>query len=244
MNIFSNLGITELVLILLLALLVVGPERLPELARKLGTTLRDLRRAYDNLTKDLGPELASFQETAKELRESVDAVRTIPKDMVQTVVKSAELDGTLDELKDVRDTMGQVGQTLSDAKKVVSNPLDAAKDSARKALSPDKPAAAEEPPGEESKKAESGAEPVAEEEPAVVSLEAAEEPGVDESDKTPAAREDMGTEDSDMAVGSAPEATVAVVAELQQEEEVTPAVEQQEPLPDKDQDASLERVDD
>ena len=148
MNIFSNLGITELVLILLLALLVVGPERLPELGRRLGTTLRDLRTAYDNLTKDLGPELASFQETAQELRDSVDSVRSIPQDMVQQVVKSADLDSTLNELKDVRDTVGQMGQTLTDAQKVVSNPINAAVDSARGALSPEK-AAAEDASGDE-----------------------------------------------------------------------------------------------
>jgi sec-independent protein translocase protein TatB len=136
MNIFSNLGVTELVLILLLALLVVGPERLPELARKLGTTLRDLRRAYDNLTRDLGPELASFQETAQELRDSVDSVRNIPQDMIGTVVKSTELDGTLDELKGVRDTVGQMGQTLTDTKKVISDPLNAAASTAQGALSP------------------------------------------------------------------------------------------------------------
>jgi len=138
MNILSNLGITELILILLLALLVVGPERLPELGRKLGTTLRDLRTAYENLTRDLGPELASFQETAQELRDSVDSVRTIPQDMVQKVVKSAELDETLGELKGMRDSVGQMGKTLTDAQKVISNPLNAAVDSARTALTPGK----------------------------------------------------------------------------------------------------------
>jgi sec-independent protein translocase protein TatB len=138
MNIFSNLGITELILILLLALLVVGPERLPELGRKLGKILRDVRTAYDNLTSDLGPELASFQQTAKELRDSVDSVRNIPQDMVKTVVKSAELDDTLDELKGVRDSVGQMTKTLSDAQKVVSNPVSAAVDTARSALSPGK----------------------------------------------------------------------------------------------------------
>ena len=136
MNIFSNLGITELILILLLALLVVGPERLPELARKLGKTLRDLRKAYDNLTSDLGPELASFQETAKELRDSVDSVRNIPQDVIGKAVKSAELDETLDELKGVRDTVGKMGQTLTDTKKVVSDPVNAAVTTARSALSP------------------------------------------------------------------------------------------------------------
>ena len=99
MNIFSNIGITELVVILLLALLVVGPERLPEMGRKLALILRDLRKAYDNLTRELGPEMQSIQQTTRELRESVDSVRSIPKDMVKSVVDAAELDDTIAELK-------------------------------------------------------------------------------------------------------------------------------------------------
>ena len=127
---------------------MVGPERLPELGRKLGKTLRDVRKAYENLTSDLGPELTSLQETTQELRDSVDSVRSIPQDMVQTVVKAAELDETLDELKGVRDTVGGMGKTLTDAQKAVSNPLNAAVATARSALSPEK-AQTEKGPGDE-----------------------------------------------------------------------------------------------
>mgnify|MGYP005843659153 CR=1 FL=1 len=123
MNIFSNIGITELIFILLLALLVVGPERLPELARKLGKMLRDLRQAYDNLTRDLGPELMSLQQTTQELRRSVESVRSIPQDMVQSVIKAADLDETVQELKEVQGDIGQVKQTLSEARQAVQDPL-------------------------------------------------------------------------------------------------------------------------
>lgn len=126
MNIFSNIGITELLFILLLALLVVGPERLPELARKLGKMLRDLRQAYDNLTRDLGPELMSLQQTTQELRRSVESVRSIPQDMVQSVIKAAELDETVQELKEVQGDIGQVKQTLAEAGQAVQDPLKAA----------------------------------------------------------------------------------------------------------------------
>ncbi len=117
MNIFSNIGITELIFILLLALLVVGPERLPELARQIGKLLRDVRKAYENLTRDLGPEFMSIQQTTQELRESVESVRSIPKDVVQSVVSAAELDGTIQELKGVTKDVSQLGQALSDAKR-------------------------------------------------------------------------------------------------------------------------------
>ena len=120
MNIFSNIGVTELIVILVIALLVVGPERLPELARQLGTLLRDLRKAYDNLTRDLGPELSSIQKTTLELRESVQAVRSIPQDLAKSVVQAADLDGTAKELKEVAGSVRQAGQALSDASQAKS----------------------------------------------------------------------------------------------------------------------------
>jgi sec-independent protein translocase protein TatB len=134
MNIFSNIGITELIVILLLALLVVGPERLPEMARKLAKTLRDVRQMYENLTKDLGPELMSLQQTTREIRESVDSVRSIPKDMVNSVVKVAELDDTVSELKGLTGELDQMGKSMSQAKRVIAQPMQAAVDTARGAL--------------------------------------------------------------------------------------------------------------
>jgi sec-independent protein translocase protein TatB len=136
MNIFSNIGITELIVILLLALLVVGPERLPEMGRKLAETLRDLRKAYDNLTRELGPELQSIQQTTQELRESVESVTSIPQDVVKSVVEAADLDDTFAELKGVTNSLDQVGQTVSRAGNIVKNPVGAAVDTARSALLP------------------------------------------------------------------------------------------------------------
>lgn len=141
MNIFSNIGITELLIILLLALVVVGPERLPEMGRKIGETLRDLRKAYDNLTGDLGPELMSIQQTTQELRDSVDSITSIPQDMVQTVVKAAELDDTIDDLKGVAGSVSDMGKTLSSAGKVIQDPVNAAVSTAKDALVPSKPSA-------------------------------------------------------------------------------------------------------
>ncbi|MBN1660038.1 MAG: twin-arginine translocase TatA/TatE family subunit [Anaerolineae bacterium] len=121
-------------LILLLTLLVVGPERLPEVARLIGKTLRDARKAYDNLTRDLGPELMSIQESTREIRESVESVRSIPKDTLSSVIRAAELDETMDELRDVEDRIRQVGKTMSDVQKMVREPLKTTTDVARAVL--------------------------------------------------------------------------------------------------------------
>ncbi len=44
-----NLGAGEVVLILVVALLVLGPKRLPELARGIGKFMRELRRQTDEV---------------------------------------------------------------------------------------------------------------------------------------------------------------------------------------------------
>lgn len=147
MNVFSNIGITELIVILILALLVVGPERLPEMARQLAKILRDARTAYDNLTKDLGPELMSIEKTTREIRDSVNSVRSIPKDMVGSVVKAADLDDTIADLKDVQKSVEETGRAVSQAGRVIQKPLDETLKATRAALDPAKSTPqSEEPP--------------------------------------------------------------------------------------------------
>lgn len=163
MNIFSNIGITELIVILLLALLVVGPERLPEMGRKLAKTLRDVRKAYENLTKDLGPELMSIQQATQELRDSVQSVKNIPQDAVKSVVDAADLEDTIAELKEVTGDLESVRKTVSGAGKVVRDPVGAAVSTAKSALQPPKPTgalAAEDQTQEIEAPAESGEAPV------------------------------------------------------------------------------------
>ncbi|WP_102349006.1 twin-arginine translocase TatA/TatE family subunit [Bacillus sp. Marseille-P3661] len=45
----SNIGIPGLILILILALIIFGPSKLPEVGRAFGTTLKE----FKNSTKDL-----------------------------------------------------------------------------------------------------------------------------------------------------------------------------------------------
>ena len=47
-----GIGTGELLLILVLALLVLGPERMPRLARDIGKTVGDLRRTSDELRRE------------------------------------------------------------------------------------------------------------------------------------------------------------------------------------------------
>ncbi len=51
-----GIGFPELVVIFIVALLVLGPERLPEVARGAARWVMEIRRAADELKKELGSE--------------------------------------------------------------------------------------------------------------------------------------------------------------------------------------------
>lgn len=48
------IGSTELVLILVMALILFGPEKLPELSRSLAKSINEFRKAMDELKKEEG----------------------------------------------------------------------------------------------------------------------------------------------------------------------------------------------
>lgn len=67
-----GIGFTELLIILVIALVVVGPERLPGLARQLGSFVREIRKMYDQVREqaraEIGPEFDEFERNLREIR--------------------------------------------------------------------------------------------------------------------------------------------------------------------------------
>lgn len=58
------LGFTEILFILLLALLLFGPKKLPELGRMLGRGLAEFRRASTELRATIEDEVQSLEREA------------------------------------------------------------------------------------------------------------------------------------------------------------------------------------
>lgn len=50
---FSNIGVPGLLLILIVALVIFGPSKLPEIGRAFGKSLREFKKATEGLTDDL-----------------------------------------------------------------------------------------------------------------------------------------------------------------------------------------------
>jgi sec-independent protein translocase protein TatA len=62
---FFNIGVPELMLIFIIALIFVGPRRLPEIGRSIGKIMRDLRQMSQEFTVDVMREIdAPAKETA------------------------------------------------------------------------------------------------------------------------------------------------------------------------------------
>jgi Tat protein translocase TatB subunit len=65
-----NIGLSELLLILVIALLVFGPRRLPEIGKSLGSAIASFRKASLDLKNTLDEEIKA--ENVKTIKESMD----------------------------------------------------------------------------------------------------------------------------------------------------------------------------
>jgi Tat protein translocase TatB subunit len=63
-----GIGITELLVILVVALIVLGPQRLPEVAKALGKGLAELRRATSGLSDELRDAAQMLSDDDKAIR--------------------------------------------------------------------------------------------------------------------------------------------------------------------------------
>ncbi|GMA17545.1 twin-arginine translocase TatA/TatE family subunit [Deinococcus metallilatus] len=75
-----NIGAPELIVILLVALIVFGPRKLPELGKSLGQGLREFRRSTSAVTD--------------ELRQGLDSPAPAPADSAPSVIVAAPVPAT------------------------------------------------------------------------------------------------------------------------------------------------------
>jgi TatA/E family protein of Tat protein translocase len=71
---FGSLGMPELVIILVIALIVFGPRKLPELGRSLGKSIGEFRKASNELKHTLDEEIR--MEEQKDQRTKMEAEQT------------------------------------------------------------------------------------------------------------------------------------------------------------------------
>lgn len=66
----SNIGIPGLILILVLALIIFGPKKLPELGRAVGTTLKEFKNSTRELVADVEDDIKIVTKEIDDVKET------------------------------------------------------------------------------------------------------------------------------------------------------------------------------
>lgn len=77
-----KIGIFELLVIFAVALIVLGPDKMPYYARKLGEGLKEFRKVSSEVTKDLRESVIDpLEEAQRPLREAMEPLTELEKDV-------------------------------------------------------------------------------------------------------------------------------------------------------------------
>jgi sec-independent protein translocase protein TatB len=68
-----GIGMPELIVIMVIALIVIGPKKLPDLARALGKGMAEFRKATQEIKESLNMD-EDFQEARKDLTDSISGI--------------------------------------------------------------------------------------------------------------------------------------------------------------------------
>src|SRR5712692_5630708 len=68
-----GLGVTEVLVILIVAFLLFGPQQLPEVGRQVGKAVKGLKEATDDVRKSVEPELNLMQAEMKSVEQDLES---------------------------------------------------------------------------------------------------------------------------------------------------------------------------
>lgn len=100
-----KIGALELFVIFIVALIAIGPDKLPAYAQKLGETLREFRRATAGMTEDVRESVVEpLEEAQKPLREAIEPLTELGEEVRKNI-------------KDLENDFKDLGKAKPEAKK-------------------------------------------------------------------------------------------------------------------------------
>jgi sec-independent protein translocase protein TatA len=87
---FGPIGMPELIVIMVIALIIFGPRKLPELGRSLGRSLNEFKRASNELKHTLDEEIRVEEQRSTERQQPPEPPR--PSAVVADAVTETEED--------------------------------------------------------------------------------------------------------------------------------------------------------
>ena len=81
---FGNIGLPELMIILVIALLVFGPKKLPEVSRTIGKAIREFKKSTDEIKDKFEEQIRAedFKSLQDDLKKDLREV-DIRKDLIE-----------------------------------------------------------------------------------------------------------------------------------------------------------------
>jgi sec-independent protein translocase protein TatB len=107
-----GIGLPEMILILALALIVVGPDKLPDLARSLAKGILELKKTAEGLKASFAEEGNPLDEIRPELE---DAARSLKNNLLEQPAATRETDSSFPGINPLRQTQPVVTTTDIDA---------------------------------------------------------------------------------------------------------------------------------
>ena len=86
---FFGMGPLELVVVLVLALVFIGPEKLPEVAAQLGKLYRDLRRVTAELSSEFNESMQEIQSIRTEVQGEVQSLQSLDLDAPEATASAS-----------------------------------------------------------------------------------------------------------------------------------------------------------
>ena len=114
-----DFGFAEMLVIGVVALLVIGPERLPSVARTVGGYVGRIRRFVNNVRSDVEREFRT-DELQRMLREQQDELQSLK----ETINESRQQSGLGDIREDVENTIADFNKTFVEDADSPAEPAD------------------------------------------------------------------------------------------------------------------------
>lgn len=91
-HMFGSIGPTELLLIFVIALLVFGPKKLPEIGKSIGKAIREFKRTSEEIKGRIEEEIqaSEVKDLRKDLQDAGRNLQDAGKDIRDTLTKELE----------------------------------------------------------------------------------------------------------------------------------------------------------
>jgi sec-independent protein translocase protein TatA len=88
-----GLGVTEILVILVVAFLLFGPQQLPEIGRQMGKAVKGFKEATDDVRKSVEPELNLVQAEMKSIEQDLESSMKEAEEAVKDSTATKEDEG-------------------------------------------------------------------------------------------------------------------------------------------------------